>query len=1210
MAKKTGKERKLDTKADVPQTPPEETTPSKAKDFRIVGIGASAGGLEALEQFFSNMPPDSGIAFVIVQHLDPTAHSSMPEILSRFTKMTAKMASNGLKVEPNSIYLIPPNKSMSIQTGMLYLQEPVQPPALKLPIDFFFRSLSKEKGSEAVCIILSGTGSDGTLGLVAIKEEQGTVFVQEPESAKYDGMPRSAIETGLADFVLKPDQMPEKLIQFLKHSAINGAKFGATAKEAVEPLQRIFAILRTNTGHDFSRYKGATVRRRLQRRMSVNQINDISGYARFLEGNENEVKALQKDMLISVTSFFRDPKAFKALKVQLKGLLKNKTQSADLRVWVAGCATGEEVYSVAIVIAECMDELTKRLPVQLYGTDIDMDALYIARAGKYLANIVADVSPERLKRFFVKGDNTYSIKKEIREMVMFAPQDFIKDPPFSRMDLICCRNLLIYIENDVQNRLLPLFNYALKPGGILFLGTSETIGESTDLFTVLDRKWKIYQRREVAMDADRLKFPVVFAPSSNKPIGEPVRGVAETKIPALTEKIFLDNYAPTFAVIDMNYRLVYVRGRTGKYLEIASGQPSLSILEMAREGLRAELTSAIYQATSEKKKIIRERVRVKYNDGFQTVNITVAPLTEPGIPPGCLMIIFQELELTTGAIKASPPMRGRKRVTELEAELNLTKEKLQAMVEELEATNEELKSANEELQSNNEELQSSNEELDSSREELQSLNEELTTLNAELRDKNELVSKTNDDVNNFVNRTDIAIILLDNELQIRRCTPATSDIFNIRKIDSGRPIDEITSRLVYDKMVDDAHEVIRTLQPKEVEVQRKDGYWFNMRISPYRTAQNVINGLVVSFLDINEQKKATALLRETSEFAESVINTVREPLIALDQDLRVVLVSRSFYEFFRVKPEETVGQLIYDLGNKQWNIPKLRELLETILPQKATFDNYEVEHNFATIGRRIMLLNAQHIKRALGKERVILLAIEDITDRKKVEQLKDEFIGMVSHELRTPLTVISGAIQTALDKRISREDLRELLTEAHSSSEALADILDNLLELSRHQAGRLTLDKKLTNLSEIIRNTVDKIHRQNPERKAIVDISNKIPPLLVDPVRFERIIYNLIENAFKYSAEGTEVRVFTRQEKGNLAVGVSDHGVGLSTQEQKKLFEPFERLGTTSKKGIGLGLMVCKRLVEAHGGHIWVESKRGEGSTFLFTIPQIKPART
>jgi two-component system CheB/CheR fusion protein len=659
----------------------------------------------------------------------------------------------------------------------------------------------------------------------------------------------------------------------------------------------------------------------------------------------------------------------------------------------------------------------------------------------------------------------------------------------------------------------------------------------------------------------------------------------------------------------MNYRLVYVRGRTGKYLEIASGQPSLSILEMAREGLRAELASAIYQATSEKKNIIRERVRVKYNDGFQAVNITVAPLTEPGIPPGCLMIVFQELELTAGATKANPPVRGRKRLTELEAELNLTRENLQAMVEELEATNEELKSANEELQSNNEELQSSNEELDSSREELQSLNEELTTLNAELHDKNELVSKTNDDLNNFVNRTDIAIILLDDGLKIRSCTPATSDIFNIRKIDSGRPIDEITSRLVYDKMVDDAHEVIRTLQPKEVEVQRKDGYWFNMRISPYRTAQNVINGLVVSFLDINEQKKATALLRETTDYLDNLFNYASAPITVWNSDLKITRFNNAFAQLTGRNSDEMLGKTVDILIPPDKRANALKEINRTTV-EGQRWEAVEIPIHHADGSIRTVLWNSATIFDTNGKTPIATIAQgQDITDRKKIEQLKDEFIGMVSHELRTPLTVITGAIQTALDKRISREDLRELLTEALSSSEALAAILDNLLELSRHQAGRLTLDKKLTNLSEIVRNTVDKIHRQNPERKAIVDISNKIPPLLVDPVRLERIIYNLVENAFKYSAEGTEVRVFTRQEKGDLVVGVSDHGGGLSTQEQKKLFGPFERLGISNKKGIGLGLMVCKCLVEAHGGRIWVESKRGEGSTFLFTIPQNKPAR-
>lgn len=429
-----GGPRKQATEAEVTQTPVPEAAPSREGTFRIVGIGASAGGLEAFEQFFSNMPSDKGIAFVIVQHLDPTEHTSMPQILSRFSKMAIEVATEGMRVEPNSIYLIPPNKSMGIQNGALYLQEPTRPPGLRLPIDFFFRSLAKEMGPDAICIILSGTGTDGTLGLRAIKAELGTVFVQDPESARYDGMPRSAIDTGLADFVLKPSEMPEKLLQFVEHSVVNGAKFGATAEEAAEPLKQIFAILRARTGHDFARYKQTTIRRRLQRRMSVNQINDVSEYARFLKENEDEVKALLKDLLISVTNFFRDPEAFEVLKRQMNESIKSKPQGGDIRVWVAGCATGEEAYSVAIVVSECLDELEKRLTVQMYGTDIDVDALHTARTGKYPANIAADVTPDRLKRFFVKENNAYRVKKEVREAIVFAPQNFIKDPPFSRVE--------------------------------------------------------------------------------------------------------------------------------------------------------------------------------------------------------------------------------------------------------------------------------------------------------------------------------------------------------------------------------------------------------------------------------------------------------------------------------------------------------------------------------------------------------------------------------------------------------------------------------------------------------------------------------------------------------------------------------------------------------------------------------------------------------
>ncbi|MBI4188319.1 MAG: hypothetical protein HY529_03830, partial [Chloroflexi bacterium] len=727
--------------------------PAETK-LRIVGIGASAGGLEALEQIFTQMPTDSGMAFAVVQHLDPTRHSSMPEILSRITKMPVHTATDGMKIESNSIYLIPPDKNMGIQGNSLYLQDVAQPRGLRLPVDFFLRSLAQEKGTDAICIILSGTGTDGTLGLRTIKAEGGTVFVQDIETARYDGMPRSAIDTGLADFILPPGQIPQKLIDFVKHYVSNGTKIpfgklrtsGAVNGETKEPMQQIFAILRARTGHDFSLYKQSTIHRRLQRRMGMNDISDIVDYARLLRDSEVEVKALLKDVLISVTSFFRDPEAFDALKESIKELIGSA--QGELRVWVAGCATGEEAYSIAILVAECLDELDKHLPVQVYATDIDADALNVARAGVYPDNIAADVTPERLRRFFVKEERGYRVKKEIREMLVFAPQDLIKDPPFSKMDIICCRNLLIYLESAVQKKLVVLLHYALKPGGQLFLGTSESIGEATDLFSVLDKKWKIYQRREVIISPERLKFPAAFAPSLRQPPIEPAVGLTEVKLPELTEKIFLDNYAPTFAVIDEKYRLVYVRGRTGRYLEVASGQPSLSILEMAREGLRTELASALYRATSEKKTVVHEGVQVRYNGGFQTVNLTVAPLGEHGMPLGLMMVVFQEVGSATGEAKTKPARR-RKQSPSVEEELKLTRETLQSTIEELEATNEELKSANEELQSNNEELQSTNEELDTSREEMQSLNEELVTVNAELSAKTDMLTKANDDLKNY-----------------------------------------------------------------------------------------------------------------------------------------------------------------------------------------------------------------------------------------------------------------------------------------------------------------------------------------------------------------------------------------------------------------------------------------------------------------------------
>ncbi|MBI2859295.1 MAG: PAS domain-containing protein, partial [Chloroflexi bacterium] len=1225
--------------------------PARDKPFHIAGIGASAGGLEAIEKFFSAMPYDSGMAFVIVQHLDPARHSSMPEIMSRLTKMPVYVATDGMKVAPNSVYLNPPDRNLGIRDGDLYLEEAAQARGLRLPVDFFLRSLAKERGANAIGIILSGTGSDGTLGLRAIKAELGTVFVQDPQSASYDGMPRSAVGTGLADFVIPPEEMPGQIIDFVKHAAVNGNRIGVVAGEAAAPLQQVFAIMRARTGHDFSRYKKSTFHRRLERRMSVNGIDNVAEYARFLRENEREARALLKDVLISVTSFFRDPEAFESLKEKLKGLLNDRAKVNDLRVWVAGCATGEEAYSVAMVISECLDEIEKPSQVQIYATDIDADALGAGRAGIYPANIEADVTPARLRRFFLREEKGYRVKKEIREMIVFAPQDFIKDPPFSRMDLICCRNLLIYLENDIQKKLLPLLHYALKPRGILFLGTSESVGDATDLFSTLDKKWKIFQRKETAVLPERLRFPASFAPRLPEHGGPTADQSA--RVPALAEQVFLDNYAPTFAVIDEKYRLVYVRGRTGKYLEIASGQPSLSITDMAREGLRIDLASAIYEASADKKAVSREGVRVKHNGGFQAVNLTVAPLSGPGFPRGLMMVVFQE----TGPaiVEGKPePVKGRsRRVALVEDELRLTKGNLQKSIEELEAANEELKSANEELQSNNEELQSTNEELDTSREELQSLNEEMATVNSELSTNNEMLSRANDDLKNYLNRTDIAIVFLDENLNIRSYPPETSEVFGIRDVDIGRPLDEINSRLAYHGIVDDARGVLRTMTPKEIEVQRKDGHWYTMRVLPYLTVQNALGGIVMSFLDIDKQRRAADDLaganqqlkesleevKEGEEKYQSLFENMTEGFalaeVLLDKegkpyDARYLEVNPAWERIVGLSCEKVVGKTHREIDAKldPLAVERFGEafltgtpgLLEYLSPQLGKWvevnlfspkqghvayilrdisDRKRAEAELAHLASfpelnpdPILELdatgNALYLNPAAkslfpdlpaqGKAHPFLAGCEamvnklrsenlshltreievggawylqtvfpgtsagtwrlyasDITDRRKVEQLKDEFIGMVSHEMKTPLTVLVGGLHTLIEDggNIPAEDRKQLLYDAYLESESLTDTVNNLLELTRAQANHLALERETLDIGQAARGMAERAGRQHPRHRFVVEAGNVLC-LRCDTTRVEHVMYNLLDNAAKYSPEGSTVRAFARHKDGMI----------------------------------------------------------------------------
>jgi two-component system CheB/CheR fusion protein len=968
------------------------------QDPIVVGIGASAGGLEAFEKFFTNMPAESGsgMAFVLVQHLDPTHKSVLTDLVKRYTKMNVFEVKDGVDVQPNCAYIIPPNKDMALLHGKLHLMEPESPRGMRLPIDFFFRSLAQDQHERAICIVLAGTGTDGTLGLKAIKGEGGMAMVQDPDSAKYDGMPRSAIATGLADYILPPDKMPAQLLGYVEHAfGKQVTKEADSPPKVIDSLQKIFILLRAQTGHDFSYYKQNTIHRRIERRMAVNQIEQIDLYVRYLQQNRLEVETLFRELLIGVTNFFRDPDAFTALEGQIiPRLLDNKPPGATIRVWVPGCSTGEEAYSIAILLRERMDEQKKEYKVQIFATDIDSEAIEKARAGIYPDSIAADVSAERLQRFFSQENNHYRIKKTIRDMVVFAAQNAIEDPPFSRLDLISCRNLLIYLGPELQKRVIPLFHYALNRDGFLFLGNSETIGEFGDLFASVDRKWKLYQRKEmISPRMTVLDFPGQrFMEEGATLLPARAKGKRERiDIREVLEQVLLAEYTPACVIVNEKGEVLYIHGRTGKYLEPASGEATLNVIRMARKGLNLELAAALRKVVAKKEIIRYEGLQVKANGSTNTVNLIVAPVTKPALISGLIMILFEDV---THIEHPEVPAMGvvstdkDQHIADMERELRAKEEHLQTTIEELETSNEELKSTNEELQSTNEELQSTNEELETSKEELQSVNEELVTVNMELQKKVDELSRANNDMNNLMAGTGIATIFVDRQLRIQRFTPTATQVINLIQTDVGRPVNHIVSNLVYDDLVKDIKAVLDSLIPKEVEVRTKEGTWYLVRILPYRTLENVIDGAVLTFVQITQQKQAQRELhqlnqqiQEARDYAENIVDTIREPLLVLSAELKVVSANPAFYNTFKVSAVEAMGKPIYELGNNQWDIPNLRKLLEEILPEQSTLNDYEVTHDFEVIGKRTMRLNAREISQAAGKERLILLAIEDITGK-------------------------------------------------------------------------------------------------------------------------------------------------------------------------------------------------------------------------------------
>jgi two-component system CheB/CheR fusion protein len=977
--KKAAKKKTVKAKKKAVRKKTVKATPgSRAERFPVVGIGASAGGLEAIEGLLAKTPPETSMAFVIIQHLAPKHKSIMDTLLRKFTKMMILQIKDGMEVKPNHIYLNPPDRDVSIMNGTFYLSKPETAHAMRMPIDFFLRSLAEDQGERAICIILSGTGTDGTLGLKAVKGEGGMTMTQDENQAKYSSMPRSAINTGMVDFILPVEKMGNELMKYYSHPYMGGPKAPATIKQRqVDVLNKIFLIIRGRTGQDFSNYKLNTIRRRIERRMAVHQVDLMDDYLRYLQQNAGEVETLAKDLLIGVTNFFRDPEAFKALrKKALIPLMKRTPPHSNLRIWVPGCSTGEEAYSIAIEVIECMESMKKDFNVQIFGTDVDHDSIEHARMGIYPESISANVTPERLRRFFLKEENSYRIRKPVREMVVFAEQNLIKDPPFSKLDLVSCRNVLIYMDQVLQKKILPLFHYTLDDGGMLFLGTSETIGEFSILYSPVDVKWKIFRRKGLP---SRLEYPGMIPYDITPEVQREVLpgALTEANIRQLAEDVILSDYSPPCVLVNEKLDIVYFHGKTDTYLTPPSGEPSFNILKMAREDLRYRFSTVLHKAMKQKKAATLEGLQVRHNGGVVNFDLVTRPLKDQRLKESLMLVVFEPQ--VTPAVKDRKRKKAVKdkeepRILALEQELYSTKEYLQTTIEELETSNEELKSTNEELQSTNEEMQSTNEELETSREEMQSTNEELETVNSELQNKLDELSRANDDLNNLLASTELGTVFLDTDLRIKRFTPHVTRLFNLIKSDIGRPISDITSGLLYRELSSDSKKVLTTLQGLELDVQSKDGRWYSMRIIPYRTLENVIDGVVITFFDVTEMKTARA-------FAEAVVDTVREPLLVLDGDLRVVSANRSFYKAFKVREKETADHHIYELGNRQWDIPRLRELLEKILPESTEFNDYMVKHNFPRIGEKTMLLNARSIYHAEEKRHMILLAIEDIKEK-------------------------------------------------------------------------------------------------------------------------------------------------------------------------------------------------------------------------------------
>jgi two-component system, chemotaxis family, CheB/CheR fusion protein len=1188
-------------------------------DFPVVALGASAGGLDAFKKFFDALPANSGMAFVLIQHLDPTHESLMVDLLTGHTRMKVLQAADEMRLERDHVYLIPPGAYLAIKDGILRLSKPLERHGARMPFDFFLRSLAEECGERAICAILSGTGTDGSLGLKAVKEKGGLVIVQDPVEAAFDGMPRSAISGGGADLVLAVAKIPQALIRYGGQTYVRAERTDVRPSDNVqEAFAGIIDLLAVKTRHDFSLYKHGTLHRRIERRMAMAGIEDGASYLQALRDDRGERELLAKDLLINVTSFFRDPEAFALLGEQIiPDLVQRQTLDRPLRIWVPGCSTGDEAYSITMLFLEQIAAARRNIKLQVFASDIDPDCVAFARNGIYPESIKADVAPTRLARFFTKEDHSYQVVRELREAVVFTSQSLLADAPFSRLDLISCRNLLIYLGPEAQRKILSLFHFALHEDGVLFLGSSETVGNVSDRFEPISKKHRIYRH------IGRSRPGEVEFPRGTKATGHvSASGLAPQTIPRrvgfgeLSERALLEAYGPASVLINAKHEGLFYFGSMDLYLKVASGEGTRDVLAMARQGLRAKLRSAIQRAQRDHAPITVTGAQL--GRGERSVGVTITALPVAGDNEDLFLVSFvEDVTPEVSSVKPNGLEVDASRVAQLEQELAASREDLQSAIRDLEMANEEHRAINEEAMSVNEEFQSTNEELETSKEELQSLNEELTALNSQLHETVEQQRATSDDLQNILNSTDVATLFLDAKLNIRFFTPAAKSLFNVIASDVGRPLADLTRRFEDANLLKDARAVLASHAPVRREVKASNDNWFMRGMLPYRSKDGQVEGLVITFAGISEIKAAEREIEVARDYLDSIIATIRQPLVVLDEELGVISASSSFHRVFSVRADDLIGRHLLAAGD-HLDVPPLREFLASIQARGTTINDQEVEIELPGLGRRAFSMSARVLREAPSARRKILVAIVDVTDVKRegkaLQSAKSEaeranvgksrFLAAASHDLRQPLQTIS-LLKGMLEKRIHDEATLKLVHRLDETVNTMSSMLDKLLDINQLEAGIV----RSAIVDFPIKRLLDEMRTEFAYHTETEGFDWRVVPssstVRSDPRLLEQIIRNLLSNAVKYTSKG-KLLLGCRRRGANLRIEVWDTGHGIPELELQAIFEEFHQLENPARersKGLGLGLAIVQRLADLLGHKIDVRSRLGSGSVFTIEVP-------